>query len=336
MQWVNAGYFGSNGWGSGADYLASDLLARLADPSHTHRAAPAGVRAVPHPDYAIEDPASEPQIGDDVAPGALAVPVVGGDTDPVRPAPGVGGRHVHDDRDRLMPTDFAALSPAEQVVALDRAGLDACSQQRVPPWCRDAMDTARAVDVGQRPSPAAPAVDDGRARRLRRRADARADHGGRRTAGRQRARGPDTLAGHALAQRRPASCRSGTTGDLHRPADVLAGAHPEPCTARRSIISSSWTPPRRWPNAKRRSAALRLAALRRRRQPPRHASQHGRPLGRPRPRHRAARAHGRGVPGGDAGGDRRRLRQRTDHNLERRVAEINPMVWDSGPVTTSS
>ncbi|HTH06695.1 MAG TPA: LodA/GoxA family CTQ-dependent oxidase, partial [Ilumatobacteraceae bacterium] len=29
LQWVNAGYLGSNGWGSGADYLAPELLAQL-------------------------------------------------------------------------------------------------------------------------------------------------------------------------------------------------------------------------------------------------------------------------------------------------------------------
>ena len=37
MQWVNAGYLDSNGWGSAADYLAPDLLDRLADPSPERR-----------------------------------------------------------------------------------------------------------------------------------------------------------------------------------------------------------------------------------------------------------------------------------------------------------
>ena len=38
MQWVNAGYFGSNGWGSDADYSTPDLLDRLADPSPANAA----------------------------------------------------------------------------------------------------------------------------------------------------------------------------------------------------------------------------------------------------------------------------------------------------------
>ena len=33
MQWVNAGFLGSNGWGSDADYSTAALLDRLADPS---------------------------------------------------------------------------------------------------------------------------------------------------------------------------------------------------------------------------------------------------------------------------------------------------------------
>ena len=69
MQWVNAGFLGSNGWGSDADYLDPALLDRLADPS----AAEAELRQQTFelfrdPDYATEQPDAVPQIyGDGVA-----------------------------------------------------------------------------------------------------------------------------------------------------------------------------------------------------------------------------------------------------------------------------
>ena len=129
MQWVNAGYLGSNGWDSGADYLAPDLLARLADPS----AANAALRQQTfeqfrNPDYAIEQPAAAPQMyGDGVAFPARS-PYQWLTVTPIQYAllqSWAAGKFT-DDRDRPTADDLAALSPREQVLALDRAGLDAC------------------------------------------------------------------------------------------------------------------------------------------------------------------------------------------------------------------
>jgi hypothetical protein len=129
MQWVNAGYLGSNGWGSGADYLAPDLLARLADPSPANAALRNQIfEQFRSPDYGVEQPVAEPQMyGDGVAFPArspyqwLAVTAI---QYALLRAWAAGT--FTDDRDRPSPSDLVALSPGEQVVALDRAGLDAC------------------------------------------------------------------------------------------------------------------------------------------------------------------------------------------------------------------
>ena len=129
MQWVNAGYLGSNGWGSGADYLAPDLLARLADPSPANAALRQQTfEQFRNPDYAVEQPAAAPQMyGDGVAFPARS-PYQWLTVTPIQYAllQAWAAGTFTDDRDRPTPTDLAALSPGEQVLALDRAGLDAC------------------------------------------------------------------------------------------------------------------------------------------------------------------------------------------------------------------
>ena len=63
MQWVNAGFLDSNGWGSGADYLAPDLLERLADPSPASAAVRQQVfEQFRNPDHATEQPDAAPQM----------------------------------------------------------------------------------------------------------------------------------------------------------------------------------------------------------------------------------------------------------------------------------
>ena len=129
MQWVNAGYLGSNGWGSGADYLAPDLLARLADPSPASAALRQQTfEQFRSPDYAVEEPAAAPQIyGDGVAFPARSV-YQWLTVTPIQYAllgAWAAGTFT-DDRDRPPAHDLAALSAGEQAVALDRAGLDAC------------------------------------------------------------------------------------------------------------------------------------------------------------------------------------------------------------------
>src|SRR5215218_5102016 len=69
MQWVNAGFLGSNGWGSAADYSTTALLDPLADPS----AASADLRRQTFelfgdPAYTTEQPDAAPQLyGDGIA-----------------------------------------------------------------------------------------------------------------------------------------------------------------------------------------------------------------------------------------------------------------------------
>ena len=129
MQWVNAGYFGSNGWGSGADYLAPDLLVRLADPTPANAALRQQIfEQFRSPDHAIEQPAPAPQMyGDGVAfPARSTYQWL--TVTPIQYAllQAWAAGTFADDRDRPTPNDLAALSAGEQVLALDRAGLDAC------------------------------------------------------------------------------------------------------------------------------------------------------------------------------------------------------------------
>ena len=121
---------------------------RRSDPGE-RRAAPADVRAVPQPGLRRR---ATGRGAADVRrrrrlPGAVAVPVADGDTDPVRPAPGVGGRHVHR---RPGPTDPDRPRRPQR----RRAGAGPRPRRprrlprwRLPPWRRGAVDAARAVDV---------------------------------------------------------------------------------------------------------------------------------------------------------------------------------------------
>ena len=130
MQWVNAGYLGSHGWGSAADYLAPDLLARLADPSPANAALREQIFAqFRSPDVAADErPDAMPQMyGDGVAFPARS-PYQWLAVTPIQHAAlqAWAAGSFTDDRDHPLPTDLAALSAGEQVRALDRAGLDAC------------------------------------------------------------------------------------------------------------------------------------------------------------------------------------------------------------------
>ena len=129
MQWVNAGFFGSNGWGSDADYLDPGLLDRLADPSEADAALRRQVfEQFRNPDYAVEEHDADPQMyGDGVAiPAESAYQWL--TVTPIQYAvlSAWADGSFTDDREPPPPSDLAALSPAEQTVALDSAGLDAC------------------------------------------------------------------------------------------------------------------------------------------------------------------------------------------------------------------
>jgi hypothetical protein len=129
MQWVNAGYLGSNGWGTGGDYLAPDLLARLADPSPASTPLRQQIfTQFRSPEYAVAQPAAAPQVyGDGVAFPARS-PYQWLAVTPIQYAllAAWAAGTFTDDRDGPAPDDLSALSPSEQVLALDRAGLDGC------------------------------------------------------------------------------------------------------------------------------------------------------------------------------------------------------------------
>lgn len=130
MQWVNAGYLGSNGWGSDADYLDPDLLDRLADPSAANAPFREQVFAqFRNPDRTGRDADANPQVyGDGVAIPATndyqlltVTPLQYADL-----AQWSTGAFV-DDRDGPDPaTTVDELPVGDQPKALDRAGLDAC------------------------------------------------------------------------------------------------------------------------------------------------------------------------------------------------------------------
>ena len=129
MQWVNAGFLGSNGWGSDADYLAPAPVDRLADPSEADAGLRQGTFAqFRDPDYATEQPDAAPQMyGDGVAiPATTAYQWL--TVTPIQYAQlaAWSAGTFTDDRDPPAPTALAELPPAEQVLALDRAGLEAC------------------------------------------------------------------------------------------------------------------------------------------------------------------------------------------------------------------
>ena len=130
MQWVNAGYFELNGWGSPGDYLSSPLLEQLADPS----AANAAFRTelldrFRDPDYATEQPTHDPfMYGDGVAIPPES-PYQWLTVTPIqyRQLELWAAGDFTDDRDELIrPEGLSALAVGDQPAALDRAGLESC------------------------------------------------------------------------------------------------------------------------------------------------------------------------------------------------------------------
>lgn len=129
LQWVNAGFLGSNGWGAEDHYLDPALLDRLADPSAA--SSPLRQRIFEQfrdPAYTTEQPDAVPQIyGDGVAIPARSAyqwltvtPIQHGHL-----AAWAAGRFI-DDRDASALTTLDQLAPSDQPAALDQAGLDSC------------------------------------------------------------------------------------------------------------------------------------------------------------------------------------------------------------------
>ena len=293
MQWVNAGYLSSNGWGSGADYLAPDLLARLADPTPANAALRQQIFAqFRSPEYAVDEPVAAPQIyGDGVAFPARS-PYQWLTVTPIQYAllQAWAAGMFTDDRDRPTPNDLVALTAAEQVLALDRAGLDACLGGAYHPGV-EVPWTLRVPSMWSGP------------RRLRLRSTTvdYVDNGDELTPERTMAAdGPLAGSGPGDLTRwlstpwhsDAASCRSGYEPEISTVLPTFWPARrPQPRAARGRLPGRH-----RHVGADDRASGgvrppVRLAALRRRLSPPRDAAQHGRTLGRVGARHRAAGAH---------------------------------------------
>ena len=274
--------------------------------------------------------------GDGVAiPADVGVPVAHRHADPVRPASGLGGRHVHR-RSGSAGADHAGGDVAARADQGPRPGRPRLlPRRRVPPRDRGAVDVARAVDV-VRAATTAGAVGDRPEHRLRRSADTGRHDGGRRPARRQRSRRPDAMAGHAVAERRSELPLGLPAHHLARAPDVLAGAHPQPRAASRGLPDRRGHRSADGRPAGGVRASLRLGALRRRAQPIRHAPDDDGELGPVGDRHRAAGTLRRRVSGRDEGGDQRRVHVEPTVSWNAAGQESNPLVWDGEPVTTSS
>lgn len=153
MQWVNEGFFLSNGFGSKEDWLTDENVARLADPGQRkfHRALFDRFR---NPAYLTSQPGAIPDMyGDhvnipqqDVRQWLTVTPLqyakLGGWAD---------GRYV-DDRDRAftVPADLRSLTPEEQTRTLDRASLESCLGGAFHPGI-EAPWTLRIASMWERP-----------------------------------------------------------------------------------------------------------------------------------------------------------------------------------------
>ena len=165
MQWVNEGFFVSNGFDSKEDWLTDENVARLADPGARtfHRALFERFR---NPAYLTDQPGA---LSGHVRrprrhPAAERPPVAHGHATSVRPPRRVGGRPLH-----RRPRPRVHRVGRSREPAAGRAGARArprlarvVPRRRVPSRNRGAVDAADRDDVG------APVQDARRARRSRR------------------------------------------------------------------------------------------------------------------------------------------------------------------------
>jgi len=130
MQWVNAGYLRSNGFGSNEDWLAPAMLERLADRS----AAGASFRAQLYrrfrdPSFRSAQPRLTPQLyGDAIAfPETSTRQYLAVTALQYRKLGAWARGQFVDDRSQLhRPTSLSQLAVADQPAALDRAALESC------------------------------------------------------------------------------------------------------------------------------------------------------------------------------------------------------------------
>jgi len=129
MQWVNEGFFLSNGFGSEEDWRRPENIRRLADPD-AHRFRRALFHRFRNPAYLTDKPGAIPDMyGDhvnipqqDIRQWLTVTPL-----QYAKLGAWADGRFV-DDRDRVasVPSDLQALPVEDQTRALDRAALESC------------------------------------------------------------------------------------------------------------------------------------------------------------------------------------------------------------------
>lgn len=129
MQWVNNGFFLSNGFGSDEDWLTAENVGRLAD-RKAHAFRRAIFRRFRNPAYLTSEPGAIPEMyGDhvnipqqDIRQWLTVTPL-----QYAKLGAWAEGRFV-DDRDRTVsvPADLVSLPAKEQTRALDRAALESC------------------------------------------------------------------------------------------------------------------------------------------------------------------------------------------------------------------
>jgi hypothetical protein len=129
MQWVNEGFFLSNGFGSSEDWLTQENVGRLAD-RRAHSFRRSLFRRFRNPAYLTSQPGAIPDMyGDhvnipqqDIRQWLTVTPL-----QYAKLGAWADGRFV-DDRDRAVsvPADLGSLPPEEQTRALDRAALESC------------------------------------------------------------------------------------------------------------------------------------------------------------------------------------------------------------------
>jgi len=153
MQWVNEGFFLSNGFGSKEDWLSQENLARLADRS-AHSFRRALFRRFRNPAYLTSKPGAIPEMyGDhinipqqDVRQWLTVTPL-----QYAKLGAWADGRFI-DDHDRAVsvPADLGSLPADEQTRALDRAALESCLGGAFHPGI-EAPWTLRVASVWDRP-----------------------------------------------------------------------------------------------------------------------------------------------------------------------------------------
>jgi hypothetical protein len=153
MQWVNDGFFQSNGFGSDEDWLTNENVARLAD----HRQQPfhRGLfRRFRNPAYLTSQPGAMPDMyGDhvDIPQEGVRQWLAVTPLQYARLGAWAEGRYV-DDRERAfsVPPDLESLTAAERTRALDRASLESCLGGAFHPGI-EAPWTLRIASLWERP-----------------------------------------------------------------------------------------------------------------------------------------------------------------------------------------